>query len=207
MTSAPSSSPAVPATATQPISITGAVGAIFLPIMLALAVQFYLESDEILGLPMYVMLLVGLAYILVSTGMFALGGKGGGGFASTIGGFHIATALAWVVPSILIMKTRSEGFDKGTVAILFIAMHGLAAITWILSGIWGLTARRAVGTPLAIAHGILALLGGLGLAATIFAVVSNTIHREAFGTFFGASIGVIAASSITLAVALLRKPR
>lgn len=191
----------------SPLSIVGAVGALLTPVAVGAAASYYMGEDmELLGMPIVIMLLLGVCHALVSAGMTAAKSHTGA-MATVASVFHILATLAFVAPVIIMMKMKSDGFDKGTVAILWISMYSLSGLAWLFTGIWGLGASRAVGSAIGITTGLLSLLGGLGLLTVVALTVTETLHRPQFPMPFAIAVGVIGLGAIMLGVALIRAPK
>lgn len=144
--------------------IVGGIGAILAGLGPALGVipMFQGMGD------MLAMLFVGAGLSAVGHLMLGLGMFGAisrtGGIAALVGTLHIVAVLGLVF--FLLAALGVIQVDGDLAKLVIVAPAALPGTAWLLSGIWALSATRALGV-MGILHGIFAMLGGGALVANV----------------------------------------
>jgi len=189
--------------------IVGGIGAIFAGIGAGLPVLSSLQG--MVGEPWPIIggtIAMVLGHLLLGLGMFGAVSRSNG-VPALVGTLHMLTVAG--LAFFLLAAFRVIELDGDLIPYVMLAPGILPGTTWLLSGIWGLSAASSAGA-MGILHGIFALLGGAAQLTVVVGLLAGAFGPQddlTFGLQFGAP-GAILLGAIFLAIAMfgrLRRPQ
>lgn len=130
---------------------------------------------------MIAMLFVGaglgaVGHLMLGLGMFAAVSRTGG-IAALVGTLHMVAVLGLVF--FLLAALEVIPVEGELAKLVLVAPSALPGTAWLLSGIWALSAVRALG-PMGIVHGIFAMLGGAAQVGLVVAMLADAFGSQGY---------------------------